>query len=201
LDPNASVLEAEIRRHVDAQQWAEATRVAILGYGPELFGFLQATAASRADAEDLFGELSERLWRKLPEFGWRSSFRTWAYTVARHLVCDRRRHNERRRRREVPWSEISVAAIADAVRSTIERSASIDARMELVRSLLDEDERTLLVLRIERRMRWQDIARIVLDDENDADDPDAIDRTAARLRKQFERIKDRLRRGLDGASR
>lgn len=68
--------------------------------------------------------------------------------------------------------------------------------MQLVRSLLDEDERTLLVLRIERRMRWPEIARILAD----TDDERSIAREAARLRKQFERIKDRLRHGLRGGS-
>jgi hypothetical protein len=57
----------------------------------------------------------------------------------------------------------------------------------------------LLVLRVERRMSWPEIARIV-DGERDVGGPELGDaevaKVAARLRKQFERIKERLRKGL-----
>lgn len=194
----AAGLEAEIRSHADASRWAEAATSAILGYGPELLGYLGALSESRALAEELFAELCERLWRKLPSFSWRSSFRTWAYAIARHIAADARRSTARRARREVPLSAAPPSAVMAAMRSTIERTAERnDHRLAQVRALLDDEERTLLVLRIERRMAWLDIARVV-DTNGDDDAPDvaALERTAARLRKQFERVKERLRKGL-----
>jgi RNA polymerase sigma-70 factor (ECF subfamily) len=61
------------------------------------------------------------------------------------------------------------------------------ARVERLRQLLDEDDRTLLLLRVDREMPWRDIARVM------ADDDEPPDRGAARLRKRFERVKQRLR--------
>jgi RNA polymerase sigma-70 factor (ECF subfamily) len=189
-----SALEREILEHARAERWADAATVAILGYGPELLGFLRAASSSNAEAEDVFAELSERLWRKLPEFGWRSTFRSWAYVIARRLLVDRRRQVEARQRREVPWSDVPPPQIAAAIRSTLASTPQRDeARLALVRSLLDDDERALLVLRIERRMRWPEIVRILADVDDDAE---RIDREAARLRKQFARITARLRKGI-----
>lgn len=189
-----TTLEREIEAHASGQRWADATTVAILGYGQELFGFLLTASESRAEAEDTFADLCERMWRKLPEFAWRSTFRTWAYVIARRLLLDRRRQTHARARREVAWSDVPTAQIAAAVRATIESSARDDEdRMALVRSLLDEDERALLVLRVERRMSWPEIVQILTDA---GDDAERIDRESARLRKQFARAKDRLRKGL-----
>ena len=51
--------------------------------------------------------------------------------------------------------------------------------------------RSLLVLRVDRRMRWDDVARVMLDEDEPA--PEAVRRKAVALRKQFERVKERLK--------
>lgn len=190
--PQYGALEDEIRAHAEAQRWADAATAAIVGYGSELLGFVRATTPTPHDAEDLFSELCERLWQRLPQFAWRSSFRTWAYAVARNLARDRGAQRAVRRRHQVPLSDAPHAALVAAVRSTIERTpASADPRLELLRAILDEDERAILILRVELAMPWTEIAT-VLGAEGDAD----VARAAARLRKQFERIKERARKGL-----
>ena len=85
-------LEAKIRSHFDAGELEEAATVALEGYGRELLGYLVATMRSEQDAGDVFSELSEDLWRGLPEFGWRSSFRTsTSATVGSSSRCRRPR--------------------------------------------------------------------------------------------------------------
>lgn len=186
-------LESEIRAHADAARWADATTTAIIGYGAELLGFLRATSPSSHDAEDMFSELSERLWRKLPEFEWRSSFRVWAYTIARNLARDRAEQRDTRKRRQLSLSDVPSHALVEAVRSTIERTpAAHDPRLEVLRSLLDDDERAMLLLRVELDMPWVEVARILGED-----DERELRRTAARLRKKFERVKERARRVYD----
>lgn len=193
---STSALEHEIQVHASASRWADAATTAILGYGPELLGYLGALADSRPQAEELFAEVCERLWSKLPTFAWRSTFRTWAYAIARHVAADRRRKETRRARREMPLSEAPPDAVVTAMRSTIERSRELDhRRLDEVRAMLDEDDRTLLVLRVERGMAWLDIARVI-DDVEDGEEPADLERTAARLRKQFERVKQKLRTGI-----
>ena len=55
-----------------------------------LRNFIRRRVADPRDAEDIlqdvFSALCERVWRKLPEFRWQSSFRTWAYAIARNLA-------------------------------------------------------------------------------------------------------------------
>ena len=59
-----------------------------------------------------------------------------------------------------------------------------------IRSSLDEEDQTLLVLRVDRELAWRDIAIVLLGEEAPADD---VTRKAASLRKQFERVKVQLR--------
>jgi len=68
-------------------------------------------------------------------------------------------------------------------------------RLEMLREALDEDDRTLLVLRVDRRMAWRDIAR-VMSDVPIEDQLEDLDKLAATLRKRFERVKERLRSKL-----
>ena len=78
----SSELEQEIRALAETQGAAPAATRAIEGYGPELLGYLFALAKTGEDAEEMFAELCEKLWRALPQFRWDSSFRTWAYAIA-----------------------------------------------------------------------------------------------------------------------
>ena len=59
-----------------------------------------------------------------------------------------------------------------------------------LRARLDDDDQTLLVLRVDRGLAWRDVARVFVGvDANDA----AVDKEAARLRKRFQTLKDELR--------
>ena len=131
-------LEAEIRAHVEVARWNDAATLAIVGYGSELLGFLRAMTSSSVEAEDVFSELCERLWIRLPQFEWRCPFRTWAYTLARNLARDRLEQRDTRARRLLPLSEARSEALVAAVRSTIERTpAGEDPRLDVLRSLVD----------------------------------------------------------------
>jgi RNA polymerase sigma-70 factor (ECF subfamily) len=191
-DPAApSPLEQELRRLAEDGRVTDAATRAIEGYGGELLGYLCAIAPSTSEAEELFAELCERLWRGLPQFRWTSSFRTWAYAIARNLVRD-----SHRRRKRAPIvalddaSEIAEKAIAVRTTTMMYMRTETKKRFDELRAALEEDDRTLLVLRVDRRMPWRDIARVM------ADDGDDLDRLAASLRKRFERVKERLRAHL-----
>lgn len=188
----ARALEDEIRTLLDTAGAAAAATRAIEGYGGELLGYLFALARTSDDAEELFSELCEKLWRALPQFRWDSSFRTWAYAIARNLVRDAYRQGHRRQ--AVALSDApEVAERAAAIRTTTVAYMRSDMkrRLEMLRETLDEDDRTLLVLRVDRRMSWRDIARVM------SDTPDEeYDKLAAKLRKRFERVKERLRSKL-----
>src|ERR1700691_4084118 len=89
-------LEAEIHRRALASDFSGAAEAAMRGYGREIYELLAALHRRDDDAAEVFSLFTEGLWRGLPGFSWRSSFRTWAYAVA-HRASLRFRRDERRR--------------------------------------------------------------------------------------------------------
>jgi RNA polymerase sigma-70 factor (ECF subfamily) len=189
----SSALESTIREYAQGDDLERAATQAIEGYGPELLGYLHAMAPSPTEADDLFSELCERVWRGLPKFRWDSSFRTWAYTIARNLLRDRHRARSGPEGKLVGLGDASeVSRIAQQVRTStaIYLKTEAKTRLQQIRDALDPDDRTLLILRVDRRLPWRDIAKIMAEGSEDAGD---LGKFTTRLRKRFERIKERLR--------
>jgi RNA polymerase sigma-70 factor (ECF subfamily) len=159
--------------------------------GPEVFGFLRNVLGSEADAEEVFAATSVRVWRSLAGFEWQSSLRTWVYVIARREML---RHLRGARRHA--QGRVTPSALEDLVAAvrTETRSALRSEKRNKLRALRDElsvDDRTLLVLRVDRDLQWEEIARAFLPDVDGATD-EAIRRESARLRKRFQIIKKRL---------
>jgi RNA polymerase sigma-70 factor (ECF subfamily) len=187
-------LEREIRRHLVEGNHEEATTLAIRGFGAEIFGFLVAFHRDEEDAAEVFAAFSERLWRDLPTFRGDSSFRTWAYVLARHASLNYQREARRREKRQRPLPEGSeLAAFVELVRS---ETASYlrperQSRFAALRASLPPEDRALLVLRVDRGLAWNELARVL--HEGDAPRGEAeLTREAARLRKRFQLLKARL---------
>jgi len=178
-------LEDELRQSFEAGDFPCAATRALEGFGPEIFGYLLAVTRSTHEAEDAFSVFSEDLWRGFAGFRWQSSFRTWAYTLARHALY---RSFDREGRRGVPLSQLEQR-IREQTLSFLKTEAK-DRFVEL-RNALDSDDRTLLVLRVDRQMRWEEVARVMLEEGEPT--PEVVRRKAVALRKQFERVKERLR--------
>ena len=182
--------DRKMRELIDAGEIDRATEDAIRAYGPELIGWLRAILPTEADAHDAFSRMSEELWKSLTRFDSRCSMRTWCYMLARHAAS--RVRSAPRRQHEVLVSQIP--SLVHAVTHVWNTTRRIDAETRDVyaeiRLALDEEDQTLLVLRVDRNLAWRDIAYVVLGE--DADD-DEVTKRAASLRKQFERVKARLR--------
>lgn len=167
----------------------EAASVGLRGYGPEILGFL--VAASPREAEDAFSQFCEDLWRGLPNFRAQASFRTWAYTLARH-AAERVRRDPYARRRAALSALGPLSELAEALRSNTASLLSTRVRdgVTRLRDALPPEDRELLVLRLDRQMSYADIARVMLPDG--APDADVTKKSAA-LRKRFERLKGEIR--------
>ena len=90
----------------------------------------------------------------------------------------------------MPLSDVpSVLAVVEAVRTTtaLHLRTEIKDAFAKLRDALEPEDHMLLGLRVDRRMAWNEIARVL------GSDPDAVDKDAAALRKRFERLKKRLR--------
>jgi RNA polymerase sigma-70 factor (ECF subfamily) len=182
----------EIERRLDALRrdgdLRGAATEAIESYGPEVLGWLFVTCRSRVEAEEAFLSSSEELWRSMVSFRGDCSVRTWMYLLARRALQHHRARASEKIERNRPLSEAS--AVADRVRSRTApwQRTEVKERFAALRDELSEDDRGLLVLRVDKGLSWQEIARVLASDD---DDPQ---RFAARLRKRYQAIKERLRR-------
>lgn len=187
-------LEREIQCHLAEGCHEKAATLAIRGFGAEIFGFLVAFHRDQEDAAEVFAAFSERLWRDLRTFRGDSSFRTWAYVLARHASLNYRREARRREKRQRPLSEGSeLAAIVALVRSETASYLRTErqSRFAALRASLPPADRALLVLRVDRGLAWNELARVL--HEGDAPLGEAeLTCEAARLRKRFQLLKARL---------
>lgn len=188
--------EKDVRALCERGDHAGAATLALRAYGPELFGFLVAMHRSEAEAGESFSELAEVLWRKLPAFAWQSTLRTWAYAIARNVLRTHRRAARRRARRIGSASSSVIEAIAARVRTETQAYLRTEkrTRLQALRDSLEEEDRMLLVLRVDRRLDWNELARVLGEAGHDACvDPVSLARESARLRKRFQLVKNKLR--------
>jgi RNA polymerase sigma-70 factor (ECF subfamily) len=148
------------------------------------------------ETEEVFSIVAESIWSGLPRFAWESSVRTWAYSVARNVSKTRLRNAARRGRRVAQRTGSFFEEVVAKVRT--ETSAFLrterKTRLQALRDSLEEEDRALLVLRVDRDLSWKELARILWETNPDrpVDEP-SLAREAARLRKRFQVVKDRLR--------
>lgn len=191
-------LEARIERACRAGDHANAATLAVEHYGGEILAFLIARMRSTSDGEEVFAAFAEKLWVGLPSFEWRCSLRSWAYRLARNAGNDYAGAAHNRPGRHVPVSQVAtLSAAVERVRTTTALYRRTDAkdRVRALREALSPDDQMLLVLRVDRGMDFRELAAAMVDgvDGSEMLDDDALDKSAARLRKRFERVKERLR--------
>jgi RNA polymerase sigma-70 factor (ECF subfamily) len=181
-----SDLEPRILALLDGGDISGAATEALRGYGPQVLGYLTAVLRDEDDAHDVFSQFAEDLWRGLPGFRRESAVRTWAFRLAWHAASRYARDPYRKRHRPILSTEAS--RIAAEVRSTMSTYAPGGRADKLVklRESLDAEEQTLLILRVDKAMPWEDVAQVLGADGEAA--------TPAALRKRFERLKEKLGR-------
>jgi RNA polymerase sigma-70 factor, ECF subfamily len=181
-----SDLEPRILELLDGGDVSGAATEALRGFGPQVLGYLTAVLRNEDDAHDVFSQFAEDLWRGLPGFRRESSVRTWAFRLAWHAASRYARDPYRKRHRPILTTEASK--IAEQVRSTMSTyspGGRADRLLKL-RESLDREEQTLLILRVDKAMAWEEVAEVLRTDGEPA--------TTAALRKRFERLKEKLGR-------
>lgn len=76
---------------------------------PPLLRYLRRMVPDSQTAEDLAQDTLLDAWRGLPDFGFRSSVKTWVFAIAHRKTID-----YRRRRRDIPTDDIQFADLAAA---------------------------------------------------------------------------------------
>ncbi|HET9627784.1 MAG TPA: sigma-70 family RNA polymerase sigma factor [Kofleriaceae bacterium] len=186
-----SELDERIRSLLAAGDIGQATTIALRQIGPEILGFLTGVLNnSNEQADEVFSTFMERLWRSLNGFEGRCSLRTWMYVLARRELGRYRRGEQRHANGRVPISQLQE--ILEEVRKT-RTTIGVERRNELtkLRDGLPVEDRTLLILRVDRNMPWEDIALAFAEHPEETSEAEQK-REAARLRKRFQLVKKKL---------
>lgn len=187
-----STLDVEVEALLREGQPDKAATRLIETYGSEVYGFVVHLMGNETAASDVFSQIAEDLWQGLPKFQFRSSLRTWLYVLARNAAARYRRSPWNKADRRGGDSRIeSLVAVARSRTQPWQRT-EIKDRFAALRETLDPDDRILLTLRIDRDLAWEEVARVMLDDENA--DPAVLARETDRVRKRFSLLKQELRK-------
>jgi RNA polymerase sigma-70 factor (ECF subfamily) len=173
---------ALVRRLLAGGDADGAATAALRELGPAILGWLRALHGPD-DGDEVFAEFAERLWKGLPGFRGESPLRTWAYRIAWNASHSFRSDAWQRRRQRLATSAASRLA-ADVSRSL--GPSADEPRLRKLRDLLPPGDHTLLVLRLDREMTWDEIAAVL----SGAGEPVS----APALRKRYERLKEKLAR-------
>ncbi len=175
-------LEEQVTALVAKGDVKEAVTVALRTLGPEVLGYLENVLGDPDDARDVFQRFAEDLWNWLPSFRG-GSLRAACYRIAWHAAIRFKREAWRRRRERMRTTMAS--RIAASVTSPESRLASRPQdRLERLRAALEPEDRTLLILRLDRDMSWNEVAEILSTEGEPVD--------AQTVRKRFERVKGKL---------
>lgn len=200
-DTERVALEQEIRSRHERGDLEGAAESAVRGYGNEVWNFLVALHRRDEDAAgESFSLFAEGLWRSLPGFAWHCSFRTWAYAIARRVSLRQRRDARRRAARLETLPEGSaLSQLVQQIQREASSSSSSAAgpaerrsRLLELREALPPEEQALLMLRVDRELAWNELAHVLGDDASAPLEGKALAREAARLRKRFQAIKEKL---------
>jgi len=196
-------VERDVRAHCTAGQRDAATTLLLESYGPEIFRFIMSRLRDDEAASEVFAQFTEDVWRGIDGFRWQCTARVWSYTLARHAASRYIIDARRRRAREAPLSHAGpLSELGQKIRTQTQVAMRTETkkRMAELRERLPVDDQTLLILRVTRKLDWKDIARVMVDapDGTEAAARD-LDQEAARLRKRFQLVKEKLRQmALDG---
>jgi RNA polymerase sigma-70 factor (ECF subfamily) len=188
-------LEHQLRQLWDQQRFEAVATLALEHYGQPILGLQIKMLRDPVTGSEAFSMFCEDLWKGLPRFQWRSSLRTWAFTLARNAAYRWQDDSGRRPDRNVSLERTpQLLEVVERVRTrtlAYLRTEAVDD-VSALRATLTPADQMLLTLRLEQRLSWKEIAPITLGDA-DADAAD-VKREAARLRKRFQLVKEQLRK-------
>jgi RNA polymerase sigma-70 factor (ECF subfamily) len=210
--PNADALLSELEAEALAT-WKQgdyrATASLLLeAYGGELRSYLLARVGrSQSIADEVFSEFLEDFWRGLPDFQWRCSARGWCYILLRNAATRFQRSPQNRRaRQERLTGSLDDAQLMERARTQTREyeKTEVKDRFQALRERLPVDDQDLLILRINRKLAWREVALILLESSAPFDE-EVVRRKAQALRRRLVETIRQLRKmaedsGLLGSS-
>jgi RNA polymerase sigma-70 factor (ECF subfamily) len=164
-------------------------------YGPEVHGYIRGV--SRAGlADDIYGQVVLDLWADIERFKWRCEARTYLFALARNAIARVHKLSTRATRRErayadAQWLDALIPRSRTATPAYLR--SEVKMRLRALRERLGPEEQTLLVLRVDRRMSFSELALVMSPPHEELSAGEQA-RIATRLRKRFEAVKKKLHR-------
>lgn len=186
-------IEDAIRLALDRRDLRQAAALIVRDYGEQVLRFLHVRLRSRSIADEAFSMVCEDLWVGLPGFRGAASVRTWLFVLARHAATQAQKMASDLEKRQATIDD-ERAEVREHVRTTtaIFRRTEIKDKVRGLRERLDDDQQTLLVLRLERGLAWKELAVVMDEALPDATEAE-LSRASARVRTRFQAAKRRLR--------
>jgi DNA-directed RNA polymerase specialized sigma24 family protein len=176
-DPDRAT--GRVRTLLGARDDAGASREALLAYGPEIYGFVLGVLEDPASATSLYADVQKRMETELGGFVQRCSLRTWLYVLARRELRDRRLQGRN-------------ATVSRAPLMSGDRRMTPSNAISNLRTSLTQEEHELLILRVDRKLTWRDLALTELGERAVASDQIAMAMHV--VRERVESVIQRLRR-------
>jgi RNA polymerase sigma-70 factor (ECF subfamily) len=178
-------VEEKVQESLAAGDLRGAATEAIQGFGPKVLGYLRSILRDDNDAADAFSNFAEDLWRGIGTYRGEASFKTWAYKLAWCAAMHVRSDTYRRLGRRLESGEASGLAAEVRTKSVV-RDEVQRRGLDKLRSTLTPEEQTLLFLRLDQELPWEDVAEVL------SGPGEAVE--AATVRKRYERLKTDLAR-------
>lgn len=201
MSPDPDALDNSVRAALARHDRTQATALVLDALGSDVLRTIHARFRASEATADVFAMFAEDLHRGLLKFSFRCALRVWVFVLARNAgsrYLDRELRNERK---HVPLSDApELALCVDALRTkTLPLlDTERERRLAVLRAGLSDDDQLLLTLRVDRELDFMEIARVFLGDADAA--AESVQREAARLRKRFQLVKERLRQRWSSSS-
>jgi RNA polymerase sigma-70 factor (ECF subfamily) len=117
-----------------------------------------ASVGARGDVEEIVQDTFVRAFASLDSFRGESPLRTWLFTIARRLLLDRRR-SEQRRGEQVPVQDSDVMTEFDPLDSVV--ADETQRRMRQAVERLTPMQREVFTLRVSEGLSYKEIADAV----------------------------------------
>jgi RNA polymerase sigma-70 factor (ECF subfamily) len=176
--------DARFEEATAMKDWDAAATLLINHFGPRIHGYLRAVLRDEDLADDVFQAWAENAWKGLPSRRPEANLKAWTYRVAWNAATRTFRDGYQRRRERFATSMASRLAESIALASRAASMARKQDRLERLRAELSPEEQSLLTLKLDRGLSWEEVAEVM------AEEGAAPNETA--LRKRFQRLRERL---------
>jgi len=163
---NTDSILAEETALIDCIVSGQSSQFEILvgNYQQRIYATLLGMLGSPQDAEDVTQETFITAFRKLDQFGRRSSFYTWLYRIAFNAAIDLQRRKKRAKNQFVGSNNVDITQAADlhaeSAASVVIAKETV-TQVQLALSRLDEERRNIIVLRDLQGVDYAEIASML----------------------------------------